>query len=124
MYGLWFKKKVCTPGIRLQPGRWKTPKLPKGGIQNVKVKDFLKFEEIKTLSKPSPKSNLWINLAANIQVSNIQKHYQSQRHCKRQRSLTMKQPILDQSPIIICLLRKLAAISAGIQPQLPDYHNL
>ena len=32
------------------------------GIQNVKVKDFLKFEEIKTLSKPSPKSNLWINL--------------------------------------------------------------
>ena len=56
------KQKVCTPGIRLQPGRWKTPKLPKGGIQNVKVKDFLKFEEIKTLSKPSPKSNLWINL--------------------------------------------------------------
>ena len=28
----------------------------------MKVKDFLKFEEIKTLSKPSPKSNLWINL--------------------------------------------------------------
>jgi len=24
------KQKVCTPGIRLQPGRWKTPKLPKG----------------------------------------------------------------------------------------------